>query len=340
MISYIASKSILFNDIKNILSVSKKLNHFSNNGPVKQALERKLENLFEIDSSKRVVCLNNGTAALHAIMMLCISKGYNKFVTPAFTFPSVTVGGFSNMKILDIDPNTYTLKLDDSLLKYNVIILTNLFGTFPEINDWISFCKQNNIILIFDNASSPLSKYKEKNICNFGDFSFGSLHHTKFLGFGEGGFAVVPESDYYEIIKISNFGFYDTKIYQKLSSNFKMSDVSAAFILQHINNYNINLHVEIQNIIIKELNKININIFNYKPGVIYGNLPILFDKITSRDIFRSLNIEANKYYKPLKNYKNSINIYNRIINFPLYASLKLQEIKKIIEAIKFYIETM
>lgn len=148
----------------------------------------------------------------------------------------------------------------------------------------------------------------------------------------------MPAADYNEIIKISNFGFHDTKKYQPLSSNFKMSDIAAAFILQHINNYDVKRHLEIQNIIVDGIKGVmGASAFNYEEGVVYGSMPALFDTNTNQDAFRSLNIEANKYYKPLKEYRNSSSIYDRIINFPLHSSLKDSEAKQIVESIKFYL---
>lgn len=341
MISYIENKEISFESIERILHKSKTLNHYSNNGPAKIALEKKIESILEIDQSKRVICVNNGTAALHAIMMACKQNSITKFITPAFTFPSVCVGDLGvELDILDIDLNTYTLPFDKTiLLRCDAIVITNLFGTYSDISQWENFCRSNNKILIFDNASSPASKCNGVNICNFGDYSFGSLHHTKYLGFGEGGFIVAPAKEYNNINSILNFGYYDSREHKALSSNFKMSDISAAFILQHIENYNLDKHKENQNYLINKLkeNK-NIELFNYSPGVVYGNLPILFNDNADPTYFRVTQIEANKYYKPLIDLENSNAIYDRIINFPLYASLNKDEMDTIIESIKIYSE--
>ena len=343
MINYIENKKISFKRVEKILFKSKKINHYSNNGPTKIALEKKIEKLLNINEKKRVICTNNGTAALHALMMLCQSKGLTKFVSPAFTFPSVNVGNRGgNTTILDIDLNTCTLPLDKILLQhYDVIIITNLFGTYTNIPEWIDFCEKENKILIFDNASSPMSKYQKINICNFGHYSFGSLHHTKYLGFGEGGFIIAPEDEYNSINSILNFGFYDNKQYDKLSSNFKMSDISAAFILQHLERYDMNKHIKNQKYLITHINNItNVQILNYNHNVVYGNLPVLFDTNADQSYFKNLQIEANKYYKPLSNCKNSNTIYNRIINFPLNQSLTKKQMNIIINAIKLYTKSI
>ena len=197
MIKYIQNKKINFSLLKKNLEKSHETNQFTNMGCAKRELELILEDILNISSDKAVVCVSNGTLALHAIYLYFKEKNI-KWVSPSFTFPSCIVGGFE-CDIVDID-ETYTMKLnEENLKKYDGFIITNLFGTYPEnINEWISACKENKKILIFDNASSPLSTVNGVNICNLGDFSFGSLHHTKSLGFGEGGFLVCNKDLYNE----------------------------------------------------------------------------------------------------------------------------------------------
>ncbi len=341
MIKYIQKKHINFIELENTLNESINLNHFTNRGPTKFLLENKLQDLLNIDSSKRVICVANGTLALHALMLFYEKKHKKniKWATPSFTFPSSVVGKF-NASILDIELDTYTIALNDkNLNKFDGFIITNLFGTYPKnIDEWISECKKREKILIFDNASSPLSTLNQVNISNLGDASFGSLHHTKYLGFGEGGFIVINKQDYDEINSILGFGFDGMsvkRIYNKYSSNFKISDVSSAFILQHIKNYDIKKHKQVQDLLVEQISDIEkIKLFNYNKNVVYGNLPILFNKKIDHLIFRDQNIETHKYYYPLKNTKNSMNLYDRIVNFPLHCDLTEYEVEYIICAVK------
>lgn len=336
-IPFIADKNISFDCIEKILNVSKVNNHYSNDGPVKLLLEKKLEKILEIKKDKKVICVSSGTSALHCLMFY--SEKYKKvknWVTPSFTFPSVVVNNVKNVEIKDINSKTYTLPLDSALLqKYDGIIITNLFGTYSDLYEWEKYCKENNKTLIFDNASSPLSKYNGVNICNFGNYVFGSLHHTKYLGFGEGGFIVAPKKEYNIINSIANFGFYRSREYKRFSSNFKMSDISASFILNHIKKYNINKHKKVQNSLIEKVNNIeNIQPFNYRRGVVYNSFPVLFNSPTDIDIFKLRGIIVHKYYKPLISTPNSDNLYNHIINFPLNSNLNLKKINYIVESIR------
>lgn len=341
MIKYIQKKNIDFDKIKNILSDSISLNHFTNRGPAKYLLENELQKILNIESSKRVVCAGNGTLALHALMFFYEKKIKRKikWATPSFTFPSSVVGKF-NASILDIEMDSYTIPLNDkNLNKFDGFIITNLFGTYPNnINDWILECKKREKILIFDNASSPLSTLDGVNICNLGDSSFGSLHHTKYLGFGEGGFIVIDKEYYDEINSILGFGFDGTtvkRIHSKYSSNFKISDISSSFILQHLQQYNLEKHKKVQDLFVEQIFNIEkIQIFNYNKNIIYGNLPILYEKHGDNTFFRDQGVEAHKYYYPLKKTKNSIKLFEKIVNLPLHSDLTEFEIENIVSIIK------
>lgn len=332
MISYIQRKEIDFNKIKKLLSVSINKNHFTNNGPVKTLLEEYLQNILNLPLNKKVLCVANGTNALHALIYHYeIKSGKQlKWITPAFTFPSCVVQE-SNTEILDISPTTYTL--DDSLLEnkeFDGIILTNLFGSKLKFNSE----KYLDKIIIYDNASS----FMTPEICLDGNASFSSLHHTKTLGFGEGGFIVCDIEDYDSLKSIIGFGFKGTdRTYNPKSSNYKMSDVAAAYILQHIQTYNVEKHYEIQNKFISKIKNISgVKILNENDNTFYGNLPLIFDKTPNHKFFINANIEVNKYYKPLKSLKNSDDLYEKILNFPLYNTLTDYEIQYICDTISLH----
>ena len=341
MIKYVQKKDIDFNLMKIYLQDTIISNQFTNNGPVKSLLESRLENVLEIDSDKRVLCVSNGTHALHSIYFYLLRRNPDiRIVSPSFTFPSCDVG-FNNVDLIDISLDTYTLPLnEENLNKYDVFVITNLFGTYPNnISEWISRVRSKGKVLIFDNASSPMSKFKGINISNLGDFSFGSLHHTKYMGFGEGGFLVVPKELYEEFTEIIGFGFKSNvinRVHNKNSSNFKMSDVSAGSILQHLERYDFNAHLEIQKYFLDSIENIKdlVTPFNFQDGTFYGNMPVLFKRTIGKDAFRSKGIEAHKYYYPLNQDINSMNLFERIINFPLHSCLDKIQVDFMIASIK------
>ena len=53
--------------VNNYLSKAKQTNIFTNYGPIVQELEKYIHTKFKIDTSKAVICCNNGTSALYAL---------------------------------------------------------------------------------------------------------------------------------------------------------------------------------------------------------------------------------------------------------------------------------
>ena len=289
-----------------------------------------MEEKLKITGDKKIICVNSGTSALHAILLLLKRKNRRNFLTPAFTFPSVMCNKSVSIEIADIDPRTFTLSLDKILdSEVDGVIITNLFGTYSELEKWADYCEEHRKILIYDNASSPLSSFQGINICNFGDYSFGSLHHTKYLGVGEGGFIVAPSKDYDQLQAICNFGFDASRDYHPLSSNFKMSDISAAYIISHLNNYSAKKHLEAQEKLITGIE--NKKLFRYKDGVVYGSFPIISEE--GYDLQSPL-VEIKKYYRPLSQLPQSVDLYKKVYNFPLYASLSDDQLETIIGYIR------
>ena len=94
-------------------------------------------------------------------------------------------------------------------------------------------------------------------------------------------------------------------------------------------------HNQIQNFLINEIKKIDkISLFNYKENVVYGNLPILYNNKIDHLFFKDQSIEAHKYYYPIKKQKNSLILYDRIVNLPLHAGLTDYEVELILSVIK------
>ena len=335
MIRYVQTKPLDFATIENAFQESIKTNTFTNNGPLKRRLERLLHAYFGLDKTKTVVCTSSGTSALYIACMLLeqVHGERIKWVTPAFNFPAAVVNRL-NTEIVDIDPETYTIP--DNIQADGYIIPT-LFGTTPDLELWEN--KDGHLIL--DNASSPLTTYKGKNINAYGDISIGSLHHTKFLGYGEGGYLVVDAEHEAATNALLNFGFEDSRKYNTNATNAKMSDVSAAFILQHISQYDIEQHMQLQTRYLAQVAGINgVEVFNQIPQddfnrLVYGNMPLIFERPIDHLVFRDVGIEANKYYKPLIDAPNSKALFERIINLPLHAGLTNYEMELILKKVEY-----
>ena len=341
VINYVPHKPINYRRIKSLLKQSEQAHTFTNNGPVKQLLEQHLHRLFGLTAERRVVCVSSGTAALYLLISLFEKRARRnlRWVTTAFNFPTPVVGRLKT-EVVDITNSLYPSIPLEKIENFDGIIIPTLFGTCPALLDILnSECLRKQKILILDNASSPLSNYtidgKKYNINQLGTAAIGSLHHTKSLGAGEGGLAVVPSEMYDEVNYLANFGFDDERRHHNLGCNAKMSDIAAAFVLSHIENYDIKQHIEVQNKYINSLKEISgIDILGEADDIVYGNMPVIFQKPINHLVFRDVGIETNRYYKPLLPLPNSVDLFSRIVNFPLYSTLTDHQLGIILKKIE------
>lgn len=340
-IDLLPSKKINFSNIESMLDRSFKLKKLTNYGPNVQYLENLIRNKFVIDDSKSIIVTNNGSSALQTLAL-----GINKYenlesywCTQSFTFVSSNQGSLYDSKIIDIDDDNF-LDLDKVPSNSIGIIVTHIFGNISDITKYEKWCKENNKFLIFDNAATPYTFYNNKNSLNYGNGSIISFHHTKALGFGEGG-AIIVDKKYEKIIRdLINFktGFtHDVN-----GNNFKMSDNSAAFIIEHLSNMDdmIKYNQTLYQYFLSEIKNIkHIKLFNkyYDDNNIFISLiPLIFDNnsLEYKSKLENENIFCKKYYKPLDNSSKSNELFDKILCIPLHIDMNFEDIDKIINIIK------
>lgn len=298
MINFVENKAIDWQCVTDLLEKSKLQNHFSNFGPVATELEYYLSIFF----NKTVVCCNSGTAALHAIIsMLHHKHGKLRWVVSSFGFPCTNQGILSDAEVVDCNAAGM---LDLSLLKndFDGMIVTNIFGT-ADLRTYRDYCNEHKKFLVVDSALAF-------DVAHDG-YETISFHHTKPWGFGEGGCAIVPKEEEYLFRSVINFGRLSKSPVKHCAGNWKMSDISAAFILSWLKN-------------------------GFKPEEYkkqYQRICKLIDQpILARQLatpasvpflanFKSDTIALGKYYKPLNDTPTALKIYNSITNLPCHSGL-------------------
>jgi len=349
MITWVPHKNININAINDKITECILSKHLTNNGKNVLNLQKKIKDIFKISDDKEVLLTCNGAMGLNALVggMNTYFNKQLKWVVQSFTFPCSNQGMLMNSLILDIDenmgPNINDLELHKE--HYDGVIVTNCFGTASNIELYENFCKNNNKILLFDNAASSFTYYKKKNILNYGNGTMVSLHHTKPIGFGEGGFIIFDKKYLESMEKTICFGFTnkDKYNYNLYANNYKMSELACIY----IDNYLINLvdiykhHVKMIIYFIEKLESANLNNFvklitnfaNYNESLM-STIPILFNFSIDIDLFVKKNIEAKKYYHPLNiNSEFSMKIFNNIICLPLNIDITFDIIDYYIDII-------
>ncbi len=138
-------------------------------------------------------------------------------------------------KLIDVDLNSFSLNLE--IIKKNVtkktkaIVMINVLGNTSNIDEIKKFAKKKNIYLIEDNCESLGSKYKNKFLGTFGDFSSFSFYYSHQITSGEGGMVACTNKADYLLLKTLRAHGWDRDI-QKEKVNKKFNFVNSGFNLR------------------------------------------------------------------------------------------------------------
>ncbi len=341
-ITWVPKKKIDPSLIQTLLEPSVTSGQLTNGGPAVQYLEETIKELLEIDDSKAVICVCSGTAALHALVagINLYHHGELRWVTQSFTFPASAQGSLRYSEIVDIDAGG---GLDLSMVKdCDGIIVSNIFGNIVDIDRYIAWGEENSKIVIFDNAATPYTFYKGKNAMNYGVGGIISFHHTKPIGFGEGGAAIVDKKYEKHIRRCINFGIDNTTgdRWDRWGSNYKMSDIQAVYISMYMDNFNdiINHHQKLLETLIELLADTDIKMYpNYSDCTRFLSCFCLLSPRFNLDFIASIcaqGVQCQKYYRPLMKTPVATKIYDQIICIPCTIDMTIQDIHLIVDLIR------
>ena len=138
-------------------------------------------------------------------------------------------------KLIDVDINTFTINLN--IIKKNVtkktkaIVIINVLGNTSNIDEIRKFASKKKIFLIEDNCESLGSKYKNKYLGSFGDFSSFSFYYSHQITSGEGGMIACKTKNDYLLLKTLRAHGWDRDI-QKEGVNKKFNFINSGFNLR------------------------------------------------------------------------------------------------------------
>jgi dTDP-4-amino-4,6-dideoxygalactose transaminase len=345
MINWVPNKQINHDRVKEILQKSITTNQFTNGGPAVDLLEKTIRNILKIDNNKSIICVSNGTVALWAAVA-AIELYNNKdlqFCTQSFTFPASAQAYLNNVIIVDIDNNGGIDLNQIDCSKCDGIIVTNVFGNVVDISKYEKWSIENNKYLIFDNAATSNTFYKGKNSCNYGTASTLSFHHTKPIGFGEGGCIIIDKEYERSLRNILNFGIDNSSPlgkWHRKGGNYKMSDIQAAYILQYLDGFDAILQktTDLYEYFLDKIAPLSsIKTFpNFSDGTPFVSCISIFSE-NSNEIIKELlnhNIYCRKYYNPLIASSVATKFYDNIICISLTVDMNIEDIDKIVHLIK------
>ena len=180
---------------------------------------------------------------------------------------------------VDIDPITLNIDIKDLIKKINkktkALMLVHVLGNSTNMSQLMKILKQKKIILIEDTCESLGSKYKNKFLGTFGEFSSFSFYSSHQISSGEGGMITCKNQEDYEILKSLRAhgwsrGLKNEKkisrenkhldsrfIFFNSGFNLRPTDISASIGLSQFNDINnfISIRNKNRNLIVNSLKK-------------------------------------------------------------------------------------
>lgn len=199
-------------------------NQHSNFGPLVRRLEREIAqhlNVFE----ESVVVFSNCTDALASA--IATSAEMDSAVIPGFSFVAslraAQVATESRLRVADVDKASWIMR-PGRVAKGEILVPVAPFGMNPT-----KILEELGAHSLVVDAAASFASFPDLSVLEPNHAVCFSLHATKVLGAGEGGFAVFGDSSWASKARAwSNFGRSEHG-YQRSGTNSKMSEVQASF---------------------------------------------------------------------------------------------------------------
>jgi dTDP-4-amino-4,6-dideoxygalactose transaminase len=204
---------------------------YSDFGPLLRELEHRLAARFHVPAF--VATAANGTLALSLALQAMGAAPGGFCAMPAWTFVASAHAAVQAGLVpwfVDVDPETWMLDpraladaLESAPGRVSAVMPVAAFGRVPDLGEWAAFGQKTGIPVLldaaaaFDGLEAPLVP------------AMVSLHATKSLGVGEGGFVVAPDAMMVTAVRQrSSFGFLGGRESLLVGTNAKLSEYAAA----------------------------------------------------------------------------------------------------------------
>ena len=326
----------------------------TNNGPLVQELEKRLEKYLDV---KNVVLVSGGTVALQLSYKVLDLNG--EVITTPYSFVATTNSlVYSSLKpvFADIDPETYNLNPAniEPLINENVsaIVPVHIYGNACEVEKIKDIAKHYNLKVVYDAAHAFDVQYKNSSLLGYGDISIISFHATKMFHTIEGGAIITNDDTIAEKAKLlRNFGISSSDEIIDAGTNAKMNEFEAAMglcmlddmekIIEGRRNVMAYYKEKLEGIV--QFQKQNPNatqsvsyfpvLFKSEAQRLYVQNSLSTNNINSKRYFYP-SLDTLSYVEPLKPMEVSRDIANRILCLPFYHDLETNVIDKITSVIK------
>lgn len=206
---------------------------YGNLGPLTRELEERLAQHFSVPSGSTATVANATLGLSLTLQALGVRPG-TLCLMPAWTFAAsghAAVAAGLRPYFLDVDADDWCIKPASVLAairrlgahQVGAVMPVAPFGARLDTSAWDVFYEQTRIPVVID-AAAAFDSVRPGQVP-----AVVSLHATKVLGAGEGGFVITRDRQVViDVQRRSNFGFYGAREARVPATNAKMSEYSAA----------------------------------------------------------------------------------------------------------------
>ena len=327
-------------------------------------------NKFENDLSnycnvKNVIGVANGLDALRIILRSYISMGFlnegDEVIVPSNTYIASVLAISENRLVpVFVEPNLKTYNIDFDKIeskitsKTKVIMVVHLYGRVCWSEQLENLAKKYSLKIIEDNAQAIGAEWNGKKTGSLGDAAGFSFYPGKNLGaLGDAGAITTNDDEFTKVVRaMGNYGSSQKYVNEYKGVNSRLDEIQASvltiklkyldkenarrreiaeFYLKHIKNSKIILPTKTLNInehvwhlfVIRTPHRDDLQRFLNENGIqtlIHYPIPI----------HKQLAYQAD--FKD-SNYEISEEISNSCLSLPIYSSLNLEDLNKIVSAI-------
>jgi dTDP-4-amino-4,6-dideoxygalactose transaminase len=340
---------------------------YTNFGPLNTKLEQSLRNSFINQANLQITTVSNCTVGIELALNCLNLKRGSSILVPSLTF-AASATSIENCGFLpvfsDIDADTWILTPEIALAQLNsrnfdAVLPVSTFGAQQDVAGWDAFTKATGIPVVIDAASA----FGNQEIGDITSAVF-SLHATKSLGCGEGGFIASRNSDFIAQIKtMSNFGIVgqNYKGYiDRAGTNAKLSEYHAAVGLASLDRWDGVRRKNISNYqnYLQMLDEAKVSYVAQAHGKERNHtlLPIRLSTYDDEKIdalmgkLLEVGVQTRRWYYPLlneyacfkeiaknQNFPEAEIISRELIGLPFYPSISSNEIEYVITNLKRFI---
>ncbi|MCK5846700.1 MAG: DegT/DnrJ/EryC1/StrS family aminotransferase [Bacteroidales bacterium] len=324
----------------------------------------------EFYKTKYAVAVSNGTVAIHLALLALGIKAGDEVIVPDFTFAATAnavlyIG--AKPILCDVKADTWNIDINKckSLIsdKTRAIIPVHVYGQACDMDEIMTFAKENSLFVIEDCAEAHGAEYKGQKVGSFGDIACFSFFGNKIITTGEGGICTTNSYKLNEKMRVlRDHGMNKQKRYfhDEVGYNYRMTNMQAAVGVAQMENVNIILkkrkeieaaysrilkkseHIELRK---KDDGKVN---WLYSFLVKNANLETITEiqqelkkeGIDSRPFFFPMHTMPP--YKDLKktDLENSISIASRGLSLPTYNQIEIKTVEHIAKTVVSIIEKL